>query len=86
MNFNFDAEGRADVAALDNAATHPDIAGKIGSLKRIVESTAARVANEGMIGAWETVVVAEPVQVSDVLELAGTIRSFAREEIGRAHV
>src|SRR6266404_670589 len=79
LDFDFDAEGRADVAALNNAAAHPDVSGKIGSLERIVESAAARIADEGMIGAGEAVVLAKPFQVGDVFELAGAIRSFTRE-------
>lgn len=79
LDFDFDAEGRADVAALDDGAAHPDVAGKIGSLERIVEGTAARVADKRMIGAREAVFFAEPVHVGDILELAGAVRSFARE-------
>src|SRR6266403_5807963 len=79
LDFDFDAEGRADIASLDYAAAHPDVAGQIGSLQRIVESAAARIADEGMIGAGEAVVLAKPFQVGDVFELAGAIRSFTRE-------
>ena len=79
LDFDFDAEGRANVAALDNAAAHPDVAGKIGCFERIVESAAARVADEGMIGAWESIVVAESLQVGDIFQLAGTVGSFAGE-------
>jgi len=79
LDFDFDAEGRANVAALDNAAAHPDVARKIGGLERIVESAAARVADERMIGAREAVVVTELVEVGDVFELAGAKRSFAGE-------
>jgi len=57
LDFDFDAKGRADVAALDDGAAHPDIAGKIGSFQRIVESVAARVSDERMIGAREAVFV-----------------------------
>src|SRR3984957_14776625 len=79
LDFDFDAEGGANVAALDNAAAHPDVAGKIGSLERIVKSAAAGVADEGMIRAGEAVVVVQPVQVGDVFELAGAERGFAGE-------
>ena len=76
LDFDFDAEGWADVAALDDSATHPDIAGQIGSFEWIVESAAARIADKGMIGAWKAIVVPEPVHVGDVFELAGTVRSL----------
>src|SRR6266403_3249746 len=79
LDFDFDAEGWTDIASLDYAAAHPDVAGKIGSLQRIVESAAARIADEGMIGAGEAVVLAKPFQVGDVFELAGAIRSLTRE-------
>ncbi|SRR6266849_875566 len=79
LDFDFDAERGANVAALYNATAHPDVAWKIGSLERIVKSATARVADEGMISARKAVVVAEPLQVGDVFELAGAIRGFAGE-------
>jgi hypothetical protein len=79
LNFDFDAEGWANVAALDDAAAHPDVPGKIGCFERIVESAAARVADKRMIGAGETVFVTQLAQVGDVFELAGAVRSFAGE-------
>ena len=79
LDLDFDAEGRANVAALDDGAAHPDVAGKVGSFERIVQSAAARIANQGVIGPREAVVVAEPFQVGDVFQLAGTIRRLAGE-------
>ena len=76
MDFDFDAERRANVAALNDSPAHPDIAGQIGSLERIVKSAAARIADKGMIGAGKAIVVPEPVQIRDVFELAGTVRSL----------
>src|SRR5882724_3895986 len=76
LDFDFDAEGWADIAALNDSSAHPDIAGQIGSLEGIVESAAARVADKRMIGAREAVVITEPVHIGDVFELAGTVRSL----------
>src|ERR1700676_2382447 len=79
LDFDFHAERWANVAALDYGPSHPDVAGKIGSFQRIVERPAARVPNQGMIGARETVIGTQLVDVGDVFQLAGTVRSFARE-------
>ena len=79
MDFDLDAEGRANVAALDYGPPHPDVARKIGSLQRIVQGAAARVPHEGMICARETVVGTELFEVGDVFELAGAVRSLAGE-------
>src|ERR1700739_4679481 len=79
LNLDFDAERRANVAPLDYGPSHPDVAGKIGSLQRVVQGAAARVSDERMIGARETVVGTELVQVGDVFEFAGTERSLAGE-------
>ena len=77
LDFDFDAEGRTDVAALNDGAAHPDIAGKVGGLEGIVERTAARIADKGMIGPRVAVVVPEPLQVRDIFELAGAVRSLS---------
>src|ERR1700757_2012326 len=79
VDFDFDAKRGADVAALDNAAAHPDVAGKIGCFEGIVQSSAARIGDEGMIRMREAVVIAEPLQVRDIFELAGAKRGFAGE-------
>src|SRR5690242_6726757 len=77
LDFDFDAEGWADVAALNDGAAHPDVAGKIGRLQGIVESAAAGVAYEGVIRARKSVVITEPVHVGNVFELAGAIGSLS---------
>ena len=77
LDFDFDAQRWTDIAALNDRPTHPDIARQIGSLEGIVESAAARVADKGMSGAGETIVITEPVHVGDVFELAGTVGSLS---------
>ena len=77
LDFDFDAEGGTDVAALNNGAAHPDVAGQIGGLEGIVERTAARIADKGMIGALVAIVIPEPLQVRDIFELAGAVRSLS---------
>lgn len=79
LDFDFDSVGRANVAALDYGAAHPDVAREIGCFEGIVKSAAARIANQGVIGAQEAVFVAEPAQVGDIFELAGAIRRLAGE-------
>ena len=53
---NFDAEGRANIAALDDGTADPDIAGEVGGFEGIVEGVAAGIADEGMIGGAVVVV------------------------------
>ena len=77
LDFDFHAEWRANVAALDYGSSHPDVAGKVGSFQRIVERSAARVPNQRLIRARETVIGTQLVDVGDVFQLAGTVWSFA---------
>ena len=81
MDFDFDAEGRTNIAALDNGAANPDVAlaGKVDGLQRIVEGAAARVADEGMIGAGVAVLFAELAEVTDIFQLAVAVRGIAGE-------
>ena len=37
LDSNFDAEGRANIAALDDGPADPDIAGEVGGFEGIVE-------------------------------------------------
>lgn len=78
-DFEFDTDGRANVAALDNGATNPNIARQVGGFERIIEGVAARIANEGMIGGAVLVFGAEFVEITDEFELARAIGSLARE-------
>ena len=68
MDFDFDAEGRADVGALDNGAANPDVTGEIDGMERVVESASAGIADERMGGIAIAVVGTHFVQVGDVLE------------------
>ena len=81
LYLDFDAEGRANVAALDDGAANPDVAGagKIGSDEGIVESVAAGIADERVFGGAVVVTCAKSVDIADVFEFAGTVRGFARE-------
>lgn len=79
LDLEFDAKRRANVAALDDGAADPDVAQKAGSFQRIVESVAARIADEGMIGSAKAVFCFQLFKVGDVFELAGTVRGFARK-------
>ena len=77
MNLEFDAEGRADVAALNDGAANQDIAGKAGKSQGIIESMAAMIADEGMIGGTKTVLILEFLNVGNVFEFAGAVGSLA---------
>ena len=55
-NLDFDTERGTNITALDNATADPDIAGKVGSLQRVVEGTAARIADERMTGLAKLIV------------------------------
>lgn len=79
VDLNFYAEGRAHIAALDDGATNPDVAGKAGGFHRVVERVAARIANERMTGGAKIVITAKDVEIADIFELASAVRGFARE-------
>lgn len=79
LDSDFNAERRANIAALNDAATHPDIAGEAGGLQRVIESAAARIANEGMPGGFIVIFRTELVEAVDVLELARAVGRFARK-------
>ena len=76
LDFDFDAEGRANVGALDNGAANPDVAWEVDGAEGIVEGSAAGIADEGMIGTAIAILGAEPVQIGDVLELTTAVRSL----------
>ena len=75
----FDAERRANVAALNDAAGNPDVAGEAGCFQGIVKRMAARIADQGMLGIAEAVVPFQLIKVGDVFELARAIGSSAGE-------
>lgn len=79
MNLQFDAEGRADVAALNDGPTNQDIAGKVSESQGIVESVAAMIADEGMIGGTEAVLILEFLKVGNVFEFTTAVGSLARK-------
>jgi hypothetical protein len=79
LNFNFDAERRANVTALHDSAANPDATGKAGGPQGIIKSVAARVAHERMISTPIVIIVAEFVEVADVFELAVAVGGLARE-------
>ena len=79
LDFDFDAEGRANIAALDDGAANPDIAGKIDRAQRVIESAAAGIADQWMCGLAIVVIDAQLVEIGDVLELAVAVGSFAGE-------
>ena len=77
MDLNFDADRRANVAALDDGAANPEIAGEVGSLQRVVENAGARIADQRMIGRFVAVVLAQLVEIVDVFQLTGAVDGFA---------
>lgn len=79
LNFNFDAEWRANVTALHDGAANPDATGKAGGPQGIIKSVAARIAHERMIRMAIVIVSAELFEVADEFEQAVAIGSYARE-------
>ena len=79
LDLELNAKGRANVAALDDAAANPDVAGKAGSFQGIVKRAAARIADEGMSGSAKAVFCFQLFKVGDVLEMAGAVGGFARK-------
>ena len=79
MNFDFDSEGRANVAALNDTSTDPDIAGEGRGFQWIVKRTAAWIPNKGMLCGLIVIIGAELVEVADVLKLAGAVRGLPRK-------
>src|SRR5271170_2687956 len=78
-NLDFDAEGRANVAALHDGATNPDIAGQIGGLEGIVEIVAAGIADQRVVRGAIAVIVAKFIHVGDVFEQTRAVGSFERK-------
>ncbi len=79
LDLEFDAKGRANVAALDDGAANPDVAGKACSSQRIIKCAAARIADKRMIGRAKAIFGFQLFQVGDVFEWAGAIRRSARK-------
>src|SRR6266850_2294606 len=80
LNLYFDAERRAEIGALHNAAAHPDsTAGKIGGFERVKHRAAAGVSDHGMLRGAEAVIIFQLVQVGEVFELAISERGFLLE-------
>ena len=78
-NLDFDTERGANVAALHDAATDPNVLGEIDGPHRIVEGAAARIADEGMFGLAIVIIRAQLFKVVNVFELTIAVGSFARE-------
>jgi len=74
-----DAEGRANVATLNDGAADPEVGGQAGSSQRIIECATARIPHEGVTGSAITIVCFQLLQVGDVFELARAIGGFARK-------
>ena len=79
LNLEFYAEGRANVATLNDGAANQDIARKVSEPQGVVESVAAGIADERMIGGTKAIFILEFIEVGDVLECAGAVGSSARE-------
>ena len=78
LDSNFYAERGANIAALNCATADPDIARKAGSLERVVESSAARIADQRMSGMLEIVIIAKFFQIR-LLRWLATSSSSDRE-------
>jgi len=79
VDLDFYGEGRANVAALDDGAANPDVAGEVHSFEGIVECAAAGIADERVRGGAKIVVLAQLVQILDELERASAARRLMRE-------
>lgn len=79
MNFDFDCEGWANVAALNDTSTDPDIAGEARGFQWIVKGTAAGIPNKGMLCGLIVIIGAELFEVADVLKLTGAVRGLPRK-------
>ena len=77
MNFDFDSEGWANVAALNDTSTDPDIAGEARGIQWIVKRTAAWIPNQRMLCGLIAIIAAELFEVADVLKLAGAVRGLS---------
>ena len=78
-DLDFYAERRTNVTALNDSAANPYIACKAGGFQRVVKSAATGIAYQRMFGGAILVFRAQFVDVGDIFQLAGAIRSFARE-------
>jgi len=79
LNLDFDAEGRANIAALYSPSADPDVSGKAGGFQRVVECTTAGIADKGVNRSAKIVVLAKFFEIRDVFELAGTVGRFSGE-------
>src|SRR5713226_5426500 len=79
LDLDFDAEGRAQIGSLHDASSHPNAPRKIGQFERVKHRAAAGVSDHGMFGGAEAVIVFQPVQVGEVLELAIAVGGFLLE-------
>ena len=65
---------------MDDGTANPDVVGReTAGAKRVVKGAAAGITNQWMGGILVTVLIAELVEVRDVLELAVAVRGFAGE-------
>lgn len=79
LNLDFNAERGTNVAALNNGATNPNVAGKTTGAQRIKESATAGIANERMVGVVIVVIRAKFFEIGNVFQLTIAIGSSAGE-------
>lgn len=77
MNLYFDAEWGTHVAALDDRAANPDVAGEADGLERVVKCVGAGIANERMRGGMIVVLFAKDIEIANIFQLAVAVRSLA---------
>ena len=76
---DFYADGGTNVAALDDGAANPEIAGKIGGFERIEQDTGAGIADQGVSRGFVTVFLTQLIEVTNIFQLARAIDGFARK-------
>lgn len=77
LDFDFNAERRANAAALHDGTANPDVAGEIDRFQWIVKRVTAGIADERMGSVAILVIGKQPVEIGDVLELAIPIIGLA---------
>ena len=70
VDSDFDAEGRAEVGALNYGAASEQVAGQSGVFQRIVKSAVAGIADKGMAGLRVAIVGFQFIKVIEVFEAA----------------
>ena len=79
LNFDFDSERWAKVAALNDSSADPDITWEVRRLHRIIKGAAAGIPNQGMLCSLIVILGPELVQIADVLKLAGAVWGLPRK-------